>query len=33
MIIRIDDWVFDVDMEATMAYSAREAGAHCDCGD
>ena len=32
MIIKIDDWVFDVDIAATMAYSAAEAAAHCDCG-
>ena len=32
MIISIEDWVFDVDMTATMEYSAREAAEHCDCG-
>ena len=32
MVLRIDDWVFDVDVAATMAYSATEAAGHCDCG-
>lgn len=32
MILRIDDWIFDVDLTATMAYSASEAAGHCDCG-
>ena len=32
MIIQIDRWVFDVDMDATMAYSAEEAEEHCTCG-
>ncbi len=32
MILKIDDWVFDVDVTATMAYSALEAAEHCDCG-
>ena len=32
MIIKIDDWVFDVDLGTTMAYSAGEAEAHCTCG-
>ena len=32
MIISIEDWIFDVDMAATMEYSAREAAEHCDCG-
>ena len=31
MILKIDDWVFDIDMERTMAYSAAEAAEHCDC--
>lgn len=31
MILKIDDWEFDVDMERTMAYSAAEAAEHCDC--
>ena len=32
MVIKIDDWVFDVDVTATMSYSAVEAEEHCDCG-
>jgi hypothetical protein len=32
MIIEIDDWKFNVDIDATMAYSAEEAAAHCTCG-
>ena len=28
MILKIDDWEFDIDLERTMAYSAAE---HCDC--
>lgn len=32
MFIRINDWQFDVDMAATMAYSATEAAEHCLCG-
>ena len=31
MILHLDDWVFDIDMERTMAYSAAEAAEHCDC--
>ena len=31
MIVKIDDWIFDVDMTATMEYSAKEAAEHCDC--
>lgn len=31
MIIEIDDWKFDVDITATMEYSAAEAAEHCDC--
>lgn len=31
MILRIDDWEFDIDMERTMEYSAKEAQEHCDC--
>lgn len=31
MIIEIDDWKFDIDMNATMAYSAAEAADHCTC--
>ena len=33
MILKIGDWIFDVDMTATMEYSAREAADHCDCAD
>ena len=32
MILQIDDWKFDIDMERTMEYSANEAAGHCDCG-
>lgn len=32
MIIKIDDWEFDVDLDTTMAYSSREAEDHCTCG-
>ncbi len=31
MILEIADWTFEVDMEATMAYSAQEAKEHCAC--
>lgn len=31
MILAIDDWRFDVDIAATMEYSAKEAAEHCDC--
>lgn len=31
MILRIDDWEFDIDITQTMAYSAAEAAEHCDC--
>ena len=31
MILQIDDWKFDIDMERTMAYSANEATEHCNC--
>ena len=31
MILSIDDWRFDVDLAATMEYSAAEAAEHCDC--
>lgn len=31
MILQIDDWKFDIDMERTMEYSAAEAREHCDC--
>ena len=32
MILKIDDWIFDVDISATMEYSANEAAGHCTCG-
>ena len=32
MTVTVDDWVFDVDIAATMAYSAAEAAEHCTCG-
>ena len=32
MILQIDDWIFDIDMDATTEYSAKEAQAHCTCG-
>lgn len=31
MILQIDDWIFDLDVQATTAYSAKEAAEHCDC--
>ena len=31
MILEIENWKFDIDMERTMAYSANEAAEHCDC--
>ena len=31
MILQIDDWKFDVDVQSTMAYSSAEAATHCDC--
>ena len=31
MILTIDDWVFEVDVTATMAYSGQEAQEHCTC--
>ncbi len=31
MLLKIADWEFDIDLEATMAYSAAEAATHCDC--
>lgn len=31
MILEIDDWKFDIDMTATMEYSAKEVAEHCDC--
>lgn len=31
MILQIDDWKFDIDMAATMEYSAAEAADHCTC--
>ena len=31
MILAIDDWRFEVDITATMEYSAKEAAEHCDC--
>ena len=31
MILEIGDWIFEVDMTATMEYSAREAAEHCLC--
>ena len=31
MILKIDDWEFDIDLERTMAYSAAEAADHCTC--
>ncbi len=32
MILEINGWKFDVDLDATMAYSAQEAEDHCICG-
>lgn len=31
MLLNFGDWQFDVDMTATMAYSAQEAAEQCDC--
>lgn len=31
MRLQIDDWLFDVDLEATRAYSVQESSGHCDC--
>ena len=31
MILEIDGWTLDVDISATMEYSAAEAADHCDC--
>ena len=31
MILQIDDWKFEIDLTATMEYSAAEAADHCDC--
>ncbi len=31
MLVLVDNWEFEVDMTATMAYSAQEAASHCDC--
>ncbi|MBQ9761639.1 MAG: hypothetical protein IJV82_01015 [Oscillospiraceae bacterium] len=31
MVLEIDDWKFDIDMAATMEYSAAEAADHCTC--
>ena len=32
MILQFDDWIFDLDLERTMEYSAAEASEHCTCG-
>jgi hypothetical protein len=32
MKIRFEDWVFDVDLSATMNYYAQEVSEHCTCG-
>ena len=32
MILQLDDWKFDIDMERTMSHSAEEAQDHCTCG-
>lgn len=31
MLLQIDDWIFEVDVEKTSAYSAAEAAEHCTC--
>ncbi|MBQ7345630.1 MAG: hypothetical protein IJW45_06165 [Oscillospiraceae bacterium] len=31
MILQVDDWRFDIDLKATMAYSAEEVSDHCTC--
>ena len=32
MILNIHDWIFDVNIDATMALSAAQANDHCQCG-
>ena len=32
MIAQIDDWIFDLDLDATMIYSANILSDHCQCG-
>ncbi|MBO5129718.1 MAG: hypothetical protein J6B95_05170 [Oscillospiraceae bacterium] len=32
MTIRIDDWVFEVDVTRTKAHAAHALGSHCTCG-
>ena len=32
IVLRISDWVFDVDVAANMEFSAAQATEHCDCG-
>lgn len=31
MVLDINDWKFDIDLTATMTYSAAETAEHCDC--
>lgn len=31
-VLQIGDWVFSIDLDATMEYSAAEAAEHCTCG-
>ena len=31
MILQIEDWKFDIDLQRTMEYSSQEAADHCDC--
>lgn len=31
MRLRLGDWIFEIDMAATMEYSGKEAAGHCDC--
>ena len=31
MLLKLGEWEFEINMEATMAYSAQEAADHCDC--
>lgn len=32
MILELDDWQFELDVETTRLYSEQEVAVHCDCG-
>ena len=32
MILTIDDWIFDVDKDATLAHTTKNSSDHCTCG-